>query len=340
MTSGYEVHDRSILVPPLKRFVWGPLLPLIPEHVSANSLTLLGTGMSAAAFAITVFIAPTRLSCVVIAMLVFGYLCLDNVDGAHARRTGTSSPLGEFLDHWLDALNLSFLFMGCVHTFQIPDDRAVAIMVLAVLSYTMTFWEQRVTGRIHMGLLGNVEGIVVVVLFYLAAAVFGVQTLIDNELFAGQTIIDFFWYSAIVNTAVTSLGPLLRVRKDFTHVIEVVVPVAGLGLWYAAGHVSAPHVCSILMLMSPALAGRMLIARVTGQENLGPDRFLLMSILVAAFASIAFQLAAGPQMVMLTLITLYATVLVTLDFVLTVRRLGDYLRPGELLAFARLWPPG
>lgn len=33
------------------------------------------------------------------------YSTFDNVDGKQARKTGTSSPLGELFDHGIDALN-------------------------------------------------------------------------------------------------------------------------------------------------------------------------------------------------------------------------------------------
>lgn len=35
---------------------------------------------------------------------IFIYQTLDGVDGPQARRTGTSSPLGEYFDHGLDAI--------------------------------------------------------------------------------------------------------------------------------------------------------------------------------------------------------------------------------------------
>ena len=36
---------------------------------------------------------------------LFLYSTFDNVDGKQARRTGSSSPLGELFDHGCDALN-------------------------------------------------------------------------------------------------------------------------------------------------------------------------------------------------------------------------------------------
>jgi len=39
------------------------------------------------------------------ALCMWLYSTFDNVDGKQARRTGTSSPLGEIFDHGCDALN-------------------------------------------------------------------------------------------------------------------------------------------------------------------------------------------------------------------------------------------
>jgi ethanolaminephosphotransferase len=335
----YHCQDNSILVPVFKRILWGPMLPLIPEKVSANTLTLLGTGLSVLAYFITVFVPASRLSVAIVGLLIFAYLTLDNIDGAHARRTKTSSPLGEFLDHWLDALNNTLLFMGAINVWQIPDDRAVFIMVFAVLAYTLTFWEQRVTGRIHMAQLGNVEGIFTVILFYFAGAIFGPQTMIDTKLIFNQTIIDIFWISAVINVTVTSAGAVWRVRRRFMDVVELAAPVVAMALWYKFGSIGARPACYVMTLLSPALAGRLLIARVTRQDNVGPDRFMIISSVGAAIGCIAFQPAANVQMVLATLILGYAMLHVSADFVLTVRRLGEHLRPGELLSLARLRPP-
>lgn len=334
MSKDYHVQDHSLLVPVLKRLVWTPVLSLVPERASANTLTLTGTFLSAIAFAITAFVSPTRLSCAVIAVLVFTYLTLDNIDGAHARRTGTSSPLGEFLDHWLDAINMAFLFVGSINTWQIPPERGVIVMVLAVLSYTLTFWEQRVTGRIHMGRMGNVEGIFTVSLFYLAGAVFGPTRVIETKLIFELTAIDLFWLSAILSTGFTTVGPIGRVASRYREVAEIVAPVVMAAIWYFGGRVEALHVLALLMVLAPALAGRMLIARVTDQRDLGPDRLVFAGVVLASAASAAFELPQETQGLMLMTIIGYAVARVTLDFVLTVRRLEDHLRPGELLAVA------
>jgi len=47
------------------------------------------------------------LSC---ALAMWIYSTCDNVDGKQARRTGSSSPLGELFDHGCDALDCSVIF--------------------------------------------------------------------------------------------------------------------------------------------------------------------------------------------------------------------------------------
>ncbi|KAL1975241.1 hypothetical protein VTN31DRAFT_3633 [Thermomyces dupontii] len=43
---------------------------------------------------------------------VWMYSTFDNVDGKQARRTGTSSGLGELFDHGIDSLNCTLAFFN------------------------------------------------------------------------------------------------------------------------------------------------------------------------------------------------------------------------------------
>ena len=50
---------------------------------------------------------------------------LDGTDGKQARRTGSSSPLGEMFDHGLDSWSTSLFainfYSGSSVNFQVPD---------------------------------------------------------------------------------------------------------------------------------------------------------------------------------------------------------------------------
>lgn len=332
MTEHYHVEDRSILVPVFKRFVWQPVLRLIPDRCAANDLTLLGTSCSLAAFLIAVFVTPSRLSMTAMALLVFTYLTFDNIDGAQARRTGTSTPLGEFLDHWLDAFNLTFLFLGAVISFGLSPERGVLIMVVACLSYGMTFWEQQVTGQVFMGRVGNVEGIVVTNLFYVAAAVVGPEALRSTALVAGYTAIDGLFVAALAACVSTVLGPIVRVRRRLFEPVLIFGPVLFVGamFYFIPGLGSRPPEF-LLALLTPTLAGRVLIGHLL-KTRAQPDGLLLVGLpLLAGGMYLAGATPAQFEQLLIGL-TAYSALRSLLDFVRTLRALRAHLQPNEFLA--------
>ncbi|MEE3327922.1 MAG: CDP-alcohol phosphatidyltransferase family protein, partial [Myxococcota bacterium] len=90
----YQSSQDSILRPYYQRWIWNPLLEIIPESWSPNSLTLLSTLSCALSFLLASFCNESTLAMLIAAVLVFAYVSLDNMDGAHARRTQQSSRLG------------------------------------------------------------------------------------------------------------------------------------------------------------------------------------------------------------------------------------------------------
>lgn len=52
---------------------------------------------------------------------VFVAYTLDGIDGKHARRTGSSSPVGELFDHGLDSYSSIFIMIYLFSLFGIRD---------------------------------------------------------------------------------------------------------------------------------------------------------------------------------------------------------------------------
>lgn len=53
---------------------------------------------------------PPRWACFLCAVGLFVYQSLDAIDGKQARRTGTSTPLGELFDHGCDSISTGIHF--------------------------------------------------------------------------------------------------------------------------------------------------------------------------------------------------------------------------------------
>lgn len=85
------------------------------------------------------------------AAVVF-YLHMDSLDGKQARRTKTSSPLGQLFDHGCDALAVHFILVNLVSTLQLKHEwRAVAGMLYVYIPWWMAHWEEYHTGVMVYG---------------------------------------------------------------------------------------------------------------------------------------------------------------------------------------------
>ena len=176
----YNGADNSLLYKHILSPLAGFLVDNVtPSTIAPNSITLFGFSFMIFAFALIQRHCPTLDHCTAgihddreevpryiflvngVALLV--YQTLDNMDGKQARKTGSSSPLGLFFDHGLDACNI---FVGTVNTlclFGIPSDDFFNIAVvtfLTALPFYITTWEEYYTHKLELPFInGPSEGI-------------------------------------------------------------------------------------------------------------------------------------------------------------------------------------
>ena len=160
-----------MLRPWVTRVWFARLFPLLPSWLAANIVTLLSTGALAsvllASFAAD-RIGPTIFALVqLIAMQL--YVAGDHLDGMQAVASGTTSPLGDFLDHHCD------LWAGCVLCYgfwrligSTPAWLLPVLIVLMITGFAITYVERAERKALHFTAWGTLEAIVVVTAFYLS----------------------------------------------------------------------------------------------------------------------------------------------------------------------------
>lgn len=62
---------------------------------------------------------PPRWACFLCALGLFIYQSLDAIDGKQARRTNSSSPLGELFDHGCDSISTVFVALSACISVQL-----------------------------------------------------------------------------------------------------------------------------------------------------------------------------------------------------------------------------
>ena len=162
----YNCVDESVLLPILKKHVFIPLHRWIPYWVPANYLTLVSIVMMWGIFLyFTTVDLPSGLEIGAAVLVITAYVIFDHFDGLQAKLTQTSSPLGEWLDHFSDVFNgaiVVYLGFKCLH---LPLDGLFLVLTwLNFLAFAATYVEQRIRKELYFGKVGSLEGVVLMIL--------------------------------------------------------------------------------------------------------------------------------------------------------------------------------
>ncbi|CAD6502092.1 BgTH12-02333 [Blumeria graminis f. sp. triticale] len=106
---------------------------------------------------------------------LFLYQTFDAVDGAQARRTQQSGPLGELFDHGVDAVNTSLGVLIFAASMNLGMGWLTVTSLFGSLStfYVQT-WDEYHTKTLTLGLInGPVEGVLLLIAIYIITAIKG-----------------------------------------------------------------------------------------------------------------------------------------------------------------------
>jgi phosphatidylglycerophosphate synthase len=161
----YNCVDESVLLPILKKHVFIPLHRWIPYGVPANYLTLVSIVMMWGIFLyFTTLELPSPAEIGAAVLVITAYVIFDHFDGLQAKLTQTSSPLGEWLDHFSDVFNgaiVVYLGFKCLH---LPLDGLFLVLTwLNFVAFAATYVEQRVRRELYFGKIGSLEGVVLMI---------------------------------------------------------------------------------------------------------------------------------------------------------------------------------
>lgn len=103
------------------------------------------------------------------------YSTFDNVDGKQARRTGTSSPLGELFDHGCDALNTSFAALLQATALGMGHSMAsVMLYSIAMAGFYLSTIEEYHTGTLYLGYINApTEGVILSCIVFCISGYYG-----------------------------------------------------------------------------------------------------------------------------------------------------------------------
>lgn len=178
----YNASCTTILDPYMQVW-WCWFVQRLPMWMAPNTITILGLLVNMFTTLVLVYFSPHARSEVPLWSLhlnglgLFVYQTLDAVDGKQARRTGTSSPLGELFDHGCDALSMCIVTTGiaiALRLGQLPEWMVMTWAGAAVLFY-LTHWVAYITGVVRFGKIDITELQVLGMFLFCTGGFFGQQ---------------------------------------------------------------------------------------------------------------------------------------------------------------------
>jgi phosphatidylglycerophosphate synthase len=267
-TYTYHLDERSLTQRWLTQRLWEPIARRLPARLHPNAITAVGAlSMLASLACAWQALAGLRWGYLCAALCAALYFIADNVDGPHARSSGQTSRLGEFLDHWLDAINGAALTLPVALCLGLRGGLLLAVAASVALVYFVTIWEQHHTGTFHSGRLGSNEAILAGIGLYLLLYAFPAAPWLRHTpgaptLAAGMALL------TVAGSTITALGVLRRCRgrAPLSELLPLVLAVAALGALALGGLLDEMIAVAWIMALNVLLSGGLLIGRLTRRQ--------------------------------------------------------------------------
>ncbi|XP_073302655.1 choline/ethanolaminephosphotransferase 1 isoform X2 [Primulina huaijiensis] len=177
----YSGVDHSYLAKYVLQPFWTRCVTFFPLWMPPNMITLTGfiflmtSAMLGYLYSPQLDSPPPRWVHFAHGLLLFLYQTFDAVDGKQARRTNSSSPLGELFDHGCDALACAFESLAFASTAMCGRNAFWFWFISAVPFYFAT-WEHFFTNTLILPVVnGPTEGLMLIYMVHFFTAIVGAE---------------------------------------------------------------------------------------------------------------------------------------------------------------------
>ncbi|CAN1312743.1 Choline/ethanolaminephosphotransferase 1 [Linum perenne] len=177
----YSGVDHSYVAKYVLQPFWSRCVYFFPLWMPPNMITLTGffflltSALLGYIYSPQLDTAPPRWVHFAHGLLLFLYQTFDAVDGKQARRTNSSSPLGELFDHGCDALACAFEAMAFGST-AMCGRYTFWFWVISAIPFYLATWESYFTNTLILPVVnGPTEGLMLIYLAHFFTAIVGAE---------------------------------------------------------------------------------------------------------------------------------------------------------------------
>jgi phosphatidylglycerophosphate synthase len=274
-----KLHTNSYLDDLLNFLIWEPFLRILPVWVAPNLLSLLGSAVIVASALYTISFNSSAFTedpplwiWPVAASSVFLFEMVDSLDGKQARRTNSTTPLGQFFDYGspytgLDTcFNINAVWILLVHALHLHQSfYAPLLLILLHLPSYLASWEEYHCGvlRLTQHNLGATEFLLAVKAILLVTY-FGGYELWDTEVFHGlrlshSLVVAVVYMYALCSfcwTVPNNLAAVLLIVRSFAPIAQLfplmIISLSLIGL--VASPTYSSNACGVLLSTASLLS--------------------------------------------------------------------------------------
>jgi phosphatidylglycerophosphate synthase len=272
MEKGKIVY-KAKLWPLFEKYISDPLFKFVPWGLPANFITIIGN-VCLALSSLTAWYASRGAVWLwpLIPLFVYAYLTGDCLDGKQARRTGTSSPLGNFLDHFFDILCPLYILSALCFAYRIEEPLATALIIVGgCLPLFGTYYEQYYTGVMYFEAFSAFEYITLSTFLTCLGLNDAWRNFVARELFLGLSVFDAALIIAAAGAILTFINNTVRAfrtgKKRYYLFVPLIAPVA----FFASRLYSGAGSFVIAGLYCASYAERFMLAFVKEKREPVPD---------------------------------------------------------------------
>lgn len=314
---GYHGVDNSLVAKYIMQPFWIRAVQFLPIWMAPNLVTLIGFVFILISYGLTSVYHPyisSPLSSsssplspssyggpawlyLFNAVSMFIYQSMDALDGKQARRTGSSSPLGELFDHGCDAVTTVVGALTLGSALGVDLTLCLVTLILMMMAFYCAQWEEYYTGTLTLGYIGVTEAQIGAMGIYLISFFCGVQWWDQEFQVAGWAIrygsVPFLVSAAsMFPTALSNFQMVFKYHSNkpgllgaLANTAPVFVLSGGFFLWAQVSplYFARPHAFLLTYgFLVSNLVGRIVLDRVC-MERFRPLQPLVLPLLVAPF---------------------------------------------------------
>ncbi|KAJ8265880.1 hypothetical protein COCON_G00149790 [Conger conger] len=262
----YSSAGRSLLEPYMQGY-WEWLVARVPAWIAPNLITIVGLATNILTTLVLVYYCPTATEQAPLwaylagAVGLFIYQSLDAIDGKQARRTNSSTPLGELFDHGCDSLSTVFVVLGTCIAVQLGTnpDWMFFCCFAGMFMFYCAHWQTYVSGTLRFGIIDVTEVQLFIITMYLLAGIGG-------AIFSCTNYFRVIFTGGVGKNGSTIAGT--SVLTPFFH-IGTVITLAVMIYKKSAVQLFEKHPCLYILafgFVSAKITNKLVVAHMTKSE--------------------------------------------------------------------------